>query len=367
MSLRSVKRIRSDPDVSHAVITASDFARRLDFSELDSRSIGTVVSELATNIIKYATDGRVVIEEVDSGGRHGIQVTVSDRGPGIANIREALQDHFSSSGTLGLGLPGVRRMVDDFDIQSEVGRGTTVVVRKWREGPSPSVRRAGLLAGSSASAAFAERGTDRGAESYAAPTEPGRRLQVGYVNRPCRGELLSGDGVLVTELDGAALIVVVDGLGHGREANVAAKAATRLVRKEPSLDLSDLMRRVDAHLQGTVGAAVSLCTIDLDSGLVRYVAVGNTVLRIEGDRSRRIGAMTGTVGSRLKVPRVETASLASGDVLLIHTDGISERLTLEDYPQLRYQSPETVVEKILSRYGKTHDDATVLAARFEDS
>jgi serine/threonine protein phosphatase PrpC len=77
--------------------------------------------------------------------------------------------------------------------------------------------------------------------------------------------------------------------------------------------------------------------------------------------------MTGTVGSRLKVPRVETANLSPGDVLLIHTDGISERLTLEEYPQLRYQSPETVVEKILSRYGKRHDDATVVAARFEDS
>jgi anti-sigma regulatory factor (Ser/Thr protein kinase) len=367
MSPRSVKRIRSDPDVSHAVIAASDFARRLDFSELDSRSIGTVVSELATNIIKYAVDGRVVIEEVTAGDRHGIQVTVADRGPGIPNIREALQDHFSSSGTLGLGLPGVRRMVDDFDIQSEVGRGTTVVVRKWLGGPSPRARRAELLQGSSASAAFAERGTDRGRESYEAPNEPGRRLQIGYVNRPCRGELLSGDGVLVTELDGAALIVVVDGLGHGRDAHEAAKAATRLVRKEPNLDLSDLMRRLDVRLQGTVGAALSLCSIDLDSGLVRYVAVGNTVLRIEGERSRRVGAMTGTVGSRLKAPRVETAELSSEDVLLIHTDGISERLTLEDYPQLRYQSPQTVAETILSRCGKKHDDATVLAARFEDS
>ena len=130
------------------------------------------------------------------------------------------------------------------------------MVRKWREGPSPSAHRAELIQGSSASAAFAERGTDRGGESYEARTGTGRRLQVGYVNRPCRGELLSGDGVLATELDGVVLIVVVDGLGHGREAHEAAKAATRLVRTEPSLDLADQMRRLDARLQGTVGAAL---------------------------------------------------------------------------------------------------------------
>jgi anti-sigma regulatory factor (Ser/Thr protein kinase)/serine/threonine protein phosphatase PrpC len=367
MNRRSIKRIRKDSDVSHAVIAASDFARSLEFSEPDSRAIGTLVSELATNIIKYATDGRVVIEEVVSGDRLGVQVTVADRGPGIANIQQALQDHFSSSGTLGLGLPGVRRMADDFEIESEVGRGTTVVVRKWRDGPAPRARRAELLQGASASDAFAERGTDRGKESFEAPSRPGRRLRVGYANRPCQGELLSGDGVLVTELGGSALIVVVDGLGHGREAHEAAKAATRLVRREPSLDLAYLMQQLDRRLQDTVGAALSLCSIDLDSGVVRYLAVGNTVLRIEGERSHRIGAMTGTVGSRLKASRVETATLAPGDVLLIHTDGISERLSVEDYPQLRYQSPEVVVEKVLSRYGKRHDDASIVAARFEGS
>lgn len=361
---RAVKRIRSDPDVSHAVIAASDFARGLDFSELDSRAIGTVVSELATNILKYAVHGQVTIEEVGSGDRHGIQVTVSDRGPGIANVREALQDHFSSSGTLGLGLPGVRRMVDDFDLQSEVGRGTTVVVRKWKSHGASRTRRAGMLQGSPGSAAFAERGTDRGSETFEASGHPEGAFHVVHVNRPCRGELVSGDGVLVSRVEGTVLIVVVDGLGHGREANLAAKAATRLVRKEPMLDLGHLMSRLDDRLRGTVGAAVSLCSVDLASGAVRYAAVGNTVLRIEGERSHRMAAAAGTVGARLKPPRVQSAALGKGEVLLIHTDGISERLSPQDYPQLRYQSPETVAETIVARYGKRHDDATVVVARF---
>ena len=104
---KETKRVRSDVDVTQVVLAARDFARRLHFSEVESRAIGTAVSELATNILKYAEYGQVTIREVREGGRAGIEAVATDHGPGIEDIREALQDHFSSSGTLGLGLPGV--------------------------------------------------------------------------------------------------------------------------------------------------------------------------------------------------------------------------------------------------------------------
>lgn len=364
MPSRTVRRIRTDPDVTHAVVSATQFAREMEFNELQSRSIGTVVSELATNILKYAEFGRVTIEEVQSGSRRGMQITVADRGPGIENVEEALRDHFSSSGTLGLGLPGVRRMVDDFSIESKTGEGTTVVVQKWLESVSPP-RRVSLPAAVTGSEAFSERGTDRGSLLFPAGDAESRPLEVAYVNRPCRGELVSGDGVAVTEVEDGVLIVVVDGLGHGREANGAAKAATRYVRREPTSDLGHLMKKLNERLRETVGAAVSLCWIELSSGTTRYAAVGNTVLRLEGERALRLTATAGTVGSQVKNVRVDSARLTEGDVLIIHTDGISDRTTFDDYPQLRYQSAETVAEKIVGRYGKRHDDATVVVCRFK--
>ena len=145
-------------------------------------------------------------------------------------------------------------------------------------------------------------------------------------------------------------------------ANTAAKAVTRFLRKDGDADLAHVMGRLNERLRGTVGAAVSLCTIDLESAAIRYLAVGNTVLRIEGERSRRIGAVAGTVGTQLAKIRVESAHLAAGEVLVIHTDGISDRAGLEDYPQMRYQPVST--ETLVTRFGKHHDDATALVARF---
>jgi anti-sigma regulatory factor (Ser/Thr protein kinase) len=364
MPPRSLHRVRSDANVMQAVVSATDFARKLGFSDTQSRGVGTVVSELATNIVKYADHGSVTLEGLDEGGRTGIQVTVADRGPGIANVQQALQDHFSSSGTLGLGLPGVRRMVDDFDLRSEVGRGTTVVVRVWREKVGEGATRAALLNAAPGSVAFAERGTLRGGETFPGAAASGHSLEVAFVNRPCRGELVSGDSASMTAVEGGVLLAVVDGLGHGREANAAAKAATRYLRGEGNADLRHLIGRLDDRLKGTVGAAVSLCHVDLSTGDVRYLAVGNTVLRIEGDRPHRIGAVAGTVGAGLKGTRLETAHLGPGDVLLVYTDGISDRVGLEEYPQMRYQAVGTVADTLVTRFGKRHDDATVLVARF---
>jgi len=93
----------------------------------------TAGSELARNIVRYAVDGRgeVTIERIRDGDRHGVRVVFRDAGPGIADIDEAMRDGFSTAGSLGLGLPGTRRLVDEFAIDSEPGRGTTVVIAQW--------------------------------------------------------------------------------------------------------------------------------------------------------------------------------------------------------------------------------------------
>lgn len=123
--------ITRDEDVAKAVILAQSLARRHSLSEDSIQRLGTAVSELARNICKYSesSGGDLVIHlEKDEAGKSQLVFQARDNGPGIFDLDKALQDHYSSSGTLGLGLPGVSRMVDSFSIISELGKGTVVTI-----------------------------------------------------------------------------------------------------------------------------------------------------------------------------------------------------------------------------------------------
>jgi len=123
--------VRRDADIVVARQQGRDLAARLGFGPTEQTLIATAISELTRNIVLYAQRGRVVLKPIARGKMRGIMVVASDDGPGIANLERALQSGFSTSGGLGLGLPGVRRLTDEFDIVSEVGHGTTVTVKKW--------------------------------------------------------------------------------------------------------------------------------------------------------------------------------------------------------------------------------------------
>ncbi len=104
----------------------------MGFSSTDLTLIATAISELARNIVLYAKSGEIHLSSIEHGDKRGIAVVARDEGPGIPDIRRALQDGYSTSRSLGLGLPGVRRLMDEFEIVSEVNRGTRVTVKKWR-------------------------------------------------------------------------------------------------------------------------------------------------------------------------------------------------------------------------------------------
>jgi serine/threonine-protein kinase RsbT len=124
--------INSDQDIVSARQKGRVMANDIGFSSGDATLIATAISELARNIVAYASKGRITLKIVNGLNRQGISVTASDDGPGIPDVGQALRDGFSTSGSLGLGLPGVRRLMDEFEITSQPGQGTTVVVRKWR-------------------------------------------------------------------------------------------------------------------------------------------------------------------------------------------------------------------------------------------
>ena len=124
--------IASDVDIVHAREKGRELAAAHGFTLGDQTVIATAISEVARNILLYARRGEVRIRPATDTGRDGLVVIAEDHGPGIRDIAQALQDGFSTSGGLGLGLPGARRLMDDFDLKSEPGQGTTVTMAKWK-------------------------------------------------------------------------------------------------------------------------------------------------------------------------------------------------------------------------------------------
>ncbi len=131
MSLSKVTNISKDLDIVTARSVARDIAKRQGFIPIDQARISTAVSELARNIFLYAKTGQVTIRGIEQDGVKGIELVCEDKGPGITDVDKALQDGYSTSGGKGMGLPGARRLMSEFDIQTQPGGGTVVTCRKW--------------------------------------------------------------------------------------------------------------------------------------------------------------------------------------------------------------------------------------------
>lgn len=123
--------VERETDVVRARQRGRELAAALGFSSTDQTLIATAISEIARNIVSYATRGTLSFSRIERQGRPGIQIVASDQGPGIADVEQAMRDGFSTGNSLGVGLPGARRLVDEFEITSTVGVGTTVTLRKW--------------------------------------------------------------------------------------------------------------------------------------------------------------------------------------------------------------------------------------------
>jgi|SRR5580698_2251656 serine/threonine-protein kinase RsbT len=126
-----VVAIRSDGDIVSARQQGRLLATSIGFGATDATLIATAISELARNIVIYAGQGEVVVRNVEVSHRKGIVIVARDGGPGIRSIDDVLRDGYSTSGGLGLGLPGVKRLMDEFAIDSELGHGTMVTIKKW--------------------------------------------------------------------------------------------------------------------------------------------------------------------------------------------------------------------------------------------
>ncbi len=192
----------------------------------------------------------------------------------------------------------------------------------------------------------------------------GEPLEHSSMVRPRRGEKLSGDSVVMRPLERGLFVAIVDVLGHGPEANELTHVIDAYLSRYGNSDVSGVMTRLHQHLRGTRGAAVGLCAIDTVTGSIQYAGIGNTTMRRFGKAETRLVSQDGVLGQNMRTPRPQTLQLEPGDLIILYTDGVSDRFTLEDYPGALRHTPQEVASNIVSRFGKDHDDATCIAVRY---
>ena len=188
-----------------------------------------------------------------------------------------------------------------------------------------------------------------------------------YSIRPCLGERVSGDTAIVEQRDSLVAIAIIDALGHGRNAHVVARTAQKYLQTSWNDDVCRRMLHLHQHLKGSLGAAVGLAILDLETNQLSYTGVGNTVIRIltqdRQDSSQRLYSAEGIVGGRIRHPTEQKIQLSPSDLVLLYTDGIKEHFNSQEYPQIFVDDVMTIAKKMVRSFGKNYDDATCIALR----
>ena len=159
-----------------------------------------------------------------------------------------------------------------------------------------------------------------------------KHLEHASLVRPCQGERVSGDAVIVRPLEEGLFAAIVDVLGHGPDAHQLALDIDAYLAQYACADVAGLMGRLHQRLRGSRGAAVGLCAIDTAAGRLTYVGTGNTVLRRFGKAETRLVSHDGVLGQNMRTPHPQTLQLEEGDLVVLYTDGIKDRFTSDDYP-----------------------------------
>ncbi|MEU5275416.1 ATP-binding SpoIIE family protein phosphatase [Streptomyces asoensis] len=311
-----------------------------------------VATELATNLLKHARGGQLLVEAVaPPDGRPGdlvVQIAAVDHGPGMSDVPAALGDGFSTAGSLGAGLGTCRRVADDFDLHSVPGRGTVALARiggaarthGHRERPAGRTGPGRPPAGPAG-----QDGRDDAAAPGEAPTTTPAPapfpVRVGGVNIPFRGAEHSGDAWTCARDGDLLTLMLADGLGHGLEAARASTAAVHETHRSVHLPPAELLRRLDEALRGTRGAAVAVAQLDLRAGRLRFAGVGNIGARLrEGGSWRHLLSRPGIVGAHRPSTLPETeAAWAADRLLVLHSDGLPGRWAPPADPRLFLADP----------------------------
>ncbi|MBI3921255.1 MAG: ATP-binding protein [Armatimonadetes bacterium] len=354
----TVVEVAHTSDVGAARRTAKGMAAEMGFDATASEEIALAVSELASNLVKHANGGDLVLTPLPEGERVGIQVEAVDKGPGIPDVERVIADGFSTAGSLGYGLGSVNRLMDEFDIRSQrgPGGGTTVVCKRW-------IR----------------------PESHGATLCP---LEFGVATRRHPSTEVNGDAFIIKRWDGAALAGVIDGLGHGQFAHRAAETARQYIETHYDQTMESLFRGVGRACRATRGAVMALARFDFgmqisDCGLEKlpvevsgvrltFASVGNIEARVLVSPQSEVPnpksemnfiVRRGIVGVNAPNPVITHHGWDPDNLLILHSDGVRTHWKWEEFPEVATESATALAQRMLRQLAKEEDDATVVVIK----
>lgn len=321
-------------DITHASDIAAArraglrMAHQQGFDDTRAGQLSIVITELASNMLKHAGEGRMLLSYAYGGGAAGVDVLGYDQGPGIGNLGAALRDGVSSAGTAGTGLGALRRLSDQFDVYAPSGKGAVFFLRLW------------------------------------AGAAPDKALLSGGVCLPLAGETESGDAWAVVRQRREIGLLMVDGLGHGPEAAKAAKAAIDAMTLQPGLRPAEQMEVCHTALRPTRGAALAIALLDPELRQLRFAGVGNIgACIVDGGPRRQLVSHNGIVGHNMRKVQEFTLPCAPGALVILASDGITTQWDLEQHPGLVACDPAIIAAVLLRDYARGRDDASVLVQR----
>ena len=318
--------------VAEARRRAVAVAQGIGFGETAAGRVAIVVTELATNIVKYGVPGELLLGTYEDATGTGVEVLAIDKGPGLSNPGAALRDGHSTGGSAGTGLGAVRRLSNAFDLASSPGKGTVVLSRIG-----------------------------------ASPSSPGTTTDelppFGAVTVPLRGETANGDAYAVRERSGGWTAIVADGLGHGPEAAKASEEAVRLFHRHRDEAPGTILAAIHAGLRHTRGGAVSVACYDRDAGILTFAGIGNVTGAVVASGIKRTVSLAGTAGHVAKRIHEYQYELGPDGLFLMWSDGLASGCSLEAYPGLSGAHPSLVAGVLYRDFSRPRDDATVLVVR----
>lgn len=325
--------VSDSSQVGEARRTAGRLTLEAGFAEEERGKAAIVVSELATNLARYAVDGEILLHALRAGGVLQFDVLAIDRGPGIPDLSRSLADGYSTGGTPGNGLGAVRRLSTEFDIISTPSTGTIVFSRIAAK------------------------------DSGAAP----KQFQWACLSRPAPNEIMCGDSWRIIEHDGRLAIMLVDGLGHGPLAAAAAHEATVAFDREPFAPLATIFEAANGRMGGTRGGAMAIAQVHSKAASLSYLGVGNiagSLRDVNGEGGRGLVSQNGTVGSHMRKTKEFEYPCASHGFLVMHSDGLQSRWSLEGLPGITQRHCGVIAGHLYRGFTRGRDDVTIAVIRF---
>lgn len=305
---------------------AALLARRNGLAENQVAALSIIITEAATNLLKHAGGGELVLRDIGSQDSPGIEVLALDRGPGIPDVAAALRDGHSTAGSPGTGLGAMARLATEFEIHSARGVGTAILAR-LRPGAEP----------------------------------PGS-LDVGAVCVAKPGQEVCGDCWETHERPDRSLILVGDGLGHGTDACAAAREAVRVFLENAGHGPAVIIEIAHTVLRSTRGAVLGVAEIDLQQRVLRYAGVGNIAGAIIGPGDERhLVSLNGTVGHDVRKVKEFSYPWPAEGLLVLHSDGVSTHWTLD--PRAAALHPALGAGILYRDHRRGNDDATMVVVR----